>query len=71
MSALNRFMLRGPIPPQVHGVLDSLAAEPIAGPVVLNNYCGWPELRTCKPLPLISNSVLGVRRAIGRRPCNV
>jgi hypothetical protein len=22
MPALNKFMLRGPIPPQVHGVLD-------------------------------------------------
>jgi hypothetical protein len=72
MSALNRFMLRGAIPPQVHGVLDyPLAAVLIAGPLVLNNDCGWPELRTCEPLPLISNSVLGVRRAIGRRPCNV
>jgi hypothetical protein len=37
MSALNRFMLRGPIPPQVHGVLDHpLAAVLIAGPLVLN-----------------------------------
>jgi hypothetical protein len=32
MSALNRFMLRGPIPPQVHGVLDyPLAAVLLAG----------------------------------------
>jgi hypothetical protein len=31
MSALNRFMLRGAIPPQVHGVLDyPLAAVLIA-----------------------------------------
>jgi hypothetical protein len=37
MSALNKFMLRGPIPPQVHGVLDyPLAAVLIAGPLVLN-----------------------------------
>jgi hypothetical protein len=32
MPALNNFMLRGPIPPQVHGVLDyPLAAVLIAG----------------------------------------
>jgi hypothetical protein len=32
MPALNHFMLRGPIPPQVHGVLDyPLAAVLIAG----------------------------------------
>jgi hypothetical protein len=59
MPALNKFMLRGPIPPQVHGMLDyPHAAVLIAGP--LNNYCGRPEF-----------SVLGARRAIGRRPCNV
>jgi hypothetical protein len=72
MSALNSFNAPGPHPPQVHGVLNyPLAAVLIAGPLVLNNYCGWPELRTCEPLQLISNSALGVRRAIGRRPCNV
>ena len=61
MPALNKFMLRGPIPPQVHGVLDyPHTAVLIAGPLVLNNYCGRPEF-----------SVLGVRRAIGRRPCIV
>ena len=37
MSALNRFMSRGPLPPQVHGVLDyPLAAILIAGPLVLD-----------------------------------
>jgi hypothetical protein len=61
MPALNKFMLRGPIPPQVHGVLDyPRAAVLIAGPLVLNNYCGRAEF-----------SVLGVRRAIGRRLCIV
>lgn len=48
-------------PPQVHGCsTNPLAAVLIAGPLVLNNYCGRPEF-----------SVLGARRAIGRRPCNV
>jgi hypothetical protein len=60
MPALNRFSA-APIPPQVHRVLDyPHAAVLIAGPLVLNNYCGRPEF-----------SVLGVRRAIGRRPCIV
>jgi hypothetical protein len=37
MSAINRFMSRGPVPPQVHGVLDyPLAAVLIAGPLVLD-----------------------------------
>lgn len=37
MSALNKLMARGPIPPLVHGVLDyPLAAVLIAGPLVLN-----------------------------------
>src|SRR4051795_12424126 len=37
MSALNKLMSRGPLPPQVHGVLDyPLAAILIAGPIVLN-----------------------------------
>jgi hypothetical protein len=37
MSALNRFMSRGFVPPQVHGVLDyPLAAVLIAGPLVFN-----------------------------------
>jgi hypothetical protein len=37
MSALNTFMSRGPVPPQVHGVLDyPLAAVLIAGPLVLD-----------------------------------
>jgi hypothetical protein len=37
MSALNRFMSRGPVPPQVHGLLDyPLAAILIAGPLVLD-----------------------------------
>src|SRR5918996_422215 len=37
MSALNRFMARGLVPPQVHGVLDyPLAAVLIAGPLVFN-----------------------------------
>ena len=37
MSALNRFMSRGFVPPQVHGVLDyPLAAILIAGPLVFN-----------------------------------
>jgi hypothetical protein len=37
MSALNRFMKRGFVPPQVHGVLDyPLAAALIAGPLVLD-----------------------------------
>ena len=37
MSALNRFMKRGFVPPQVHGVLDyPLAAVLIAGPLVLD-----------------------------------
>ena len=37
MSALNRFMSRGFVPPQVHGVLDyPLAAILIAGPLVLD-----------------------------------
>jgi hypothetical protein len=67
MSALNRFMLRGPIPPRAHGVLD----YPLGAVLCSSRARGWPELRTCEPLPLISNSVLGVRRAIERRPCNV
>jgi hypothetical protein len=37
MSALNTFMSRGLVPPQVHGVLDyPLAAVLIAGPLVFN-----------------------------------
>ena len=37
MSALNRFMARGFVPPFVHGLLDyPLAAVLIAGPLVLN-----------------------------------
>ena len=37
MSALNKFMSRGFVPPQVHGVLDyPLAAILIAGPLVFN-----------------------------------
>jgi hypothetical protein len=37
MSALNKFMTRGFVPPQVHGVLDyPLAAVLIAGPLVFN-----------------------------------
>ena len=37
MSALNRFMTRGFVPPQVHGVLDyPLAAVLIAGPLVID-----------------------------------
>ena len=37
MAALNRFMSRGFVPPQVHGVLDyPLAAVLIAGPLVFN-----------------------------------
>jgi hypothetical protein len=37
MSALNKFMSRGFVPPQVHGVLDyPLAAVLIAGPLVFN-----------------------------------
>lgn len=37
MSALNRFMSRGFVPPQLHGVLDyPLAAVLIAGPLVLD-----------------------------------
>jgi hypothetical protein len=37
MSAINRFMSRGFVPPQVHGVLDyPLAAVLIAGPLVLD-----------------------------------
>jgi hypothetical protein len=37
MSALNKFMSRGFVPPQVHGVLDyPLAAVLIAGPLVLD-----------------------------------
>ena len=37
MAALNRFMSRGFVPPQVHGVLDyPLAAILIAGPLVFN-----------------------------------
>jgi hypothetical protein len=37
LSALNRFMTRGFVPPQVHGVLDyPLAAVLIAGPLVLD-----------------------------------
>jgi hypothetical protein len=37
MSALNRFMKRGFVPPQVHGVLDyPLAAVLIAGPLALD-----------------------------------
>jgi hypothetical protein len=72
MSALNKFMLRGPRPAAgPRGARLPLAAVLIGGPLVLNNYWGWAELRNCEPLPLISNSVLGVRRAIGRRPCIV
>jgi hypothetical protein len=71
MPALNKFMLRGPSRRRSTGCSTPLAAVLIGGPLVLNNYCGWPELRTCEPLPLISNSVLGVRRAIGRRSCIV
>src|ERR671910_12950 len=37
MSALNRFMARGFVPPFVHGLLDyPLAAVLIAGPLVFN-----------------------------------
>ena len=37
MSALNKIMSRGFVPPQVHGVLDyPLAAILIAGPLVLD-----------------------------------
>jgi hypothetical protein len=37
VSAINRFMSRGFVPPQVHGVLDyPLAAVLIAGPLVLD-----------------------------------
>jgi hypothetical protein len=37
MSALNRFMKRGFVPPQVHGVLDyPLAAVLIAGPLAID-----------------------------------
>lgn len=37
MSAVNKFMTRGFIPPQVHGILDyPLAAVLIAGPLVLD-----------------------------------
>ena len=37
MSALNKYMTRGLIPPQVHGILDyPLAAVLIAGPLVLD-----------------------------------
>ena len=37
LSALNEFMTRGFVPPQVHGVLDyPLAAVLIAGPLVLD-----------------------------------
>ena len=37
MSALNKFMTRGFIPPQVHGILDyPLAAILIAGPLVIH-----------------------------------
>jgi hypothetical protein len=37
LSALNKFMARGFVPPQVHGVLDyPLAAVLIAGPLVLD-----------------------------------
>jgi hypothetical protein len=37
LSALNKFMSRGFVPPQVHGVLDyPLAAILIAGPLVLD-----------------------------------
>jgi hypothetical protein len=37
MSALNKIMSRGFVPPQVHGVLDyPLAAVLIAGPLVFN-----------------------------------
>src|SRR5918996_5298493 len=37
MSALNRFMARGLVPPFVHGLLDyPLAAVLIAGPLVFN-----------------------------------
>jgi hypothetical protein len=37
MSAVNKFMSRGFVPPQVHGVLDyPLAAVLIAGPLVFN-----------------------------------
>ena len=37
MSALNKFISRGFVPPQVHGVLDyPLAAVLIAGPLVFN-----------------------------------
>lgn len=37
MSALNKFMTRGLVPPQIHGVLDyPLAAVLIAGPLVLD-----------------------------------
>jgi hypothetical protein len=37
MSALNKFMSRGPVSPQVHGLLDyPLAAILIAGPLVLD-----------------------------------
>ena len=37
MSAINKFMSRGFVPPQVHGVLDyPLAAVLIAGPLVID-----------------------------------
>jgi hypothetical protein len=37
MSVINRFMTRGFVPPQVHGVLDyPLAAVLIAGPLVID-----------------------------------
>lgn len=37
VSALNKFMTRGLVPPQIHGVLDyPLAAVLIAGPLVLD-----------------------------------
>ena len=37
MSALNKFMTRGFIPPQVHGILDyPLAAVLIAGPLAID-----------------------------------
>jgi hypothetical protein len=56
MPALNKLM-----PAAGPRVLDyPLAAVLIAGPLVLNNYCGQPEF-----------SVLSVGRAIGRRPCIV
>lgn len=37
MSAITSILTRGPIPPQIHGILDyPLAAVLIAGPLVLN-----------------------------------